>query len=187
MLVSFDIVNMFPSTDNESGLQAEKNALEAREEQFPTTLCITEALELCLKCYSSIFNKKHYFQTDGTAAGPHIPCSYSDIAIEKFDKKSLEYNPPVIGWKRYQDVFSMASLCRRSNRTIVSDRTKKIRFTMEVAEDVLEFLDLKRTFKKEYKRNTLLPKLLIVLQTYFPTPVFLRTALKTFLKVLHFD
>ena len=32
MLVSFDIVNMFPSIDNESGLQAVKNALEVREE-----------------------------------------------------------------------------------------------------------------------------------------------------------
>ena len=31
------------------------------------------------------------------------------------------------------------------------DRTKKIQFTMEVAEDVLEFLDLKLTFDKEYK------------------------------------
>ena len=38
MLVSFDIVNMFPSIDNESGLQAVRNALEAREEQFPRTL-----------------------------------------------------------------------------------------------------------------------------------------------------
>ena len=31
------------------------------------------------------------------------------------------------------------------------DRTKNIQFTMEVAEDVLEFLDLKLTFDKEYK------------------------------------
>ena len=31
------------------------------------------------------------------------------------------------------------------------DRTKKIQFTMEVAKDVLEFLDLKLTFDKEYK------------------------------------
>ena len=37
MLVSFDIVNMFPSIDNESGLQAVRNSLEAREEQFPRT------------------------------------------------------------------------------------------------------------------------------------------------------
>ena len=31
------------------------------------------------------------------------------------------------------------------------DKTKKIQFTMEVAEVVLEFLDLKLTFDKEYK------------------------------------
>ena len=32
------------------------------------------------------------------------------------------------------------------------DRTKKIQFTMEVAKDVLEFLDLKHKFDKEHKR-----------------------------------
>ena len=101
MLVSFDIVNMFPSIDNESGLQAVKNALEAREEQFPPTLCIIEVLELCLKCNNPIFNKKHFLQNDGTAQGPHMSCSYRDIAIEQFDKKALEYNAAVIGWKRF--------------------------------------------------------------------------------------
>ena len=92
---------MFPSIDNESGLQALKKALEAREEQFPPTLCIIEALELCLKCNNSIFNKKHFLQNDGTAQGPHMSCSYGDIAIEQFDKKALEYNPVVVDWKRF--------------------------------------------------------------------------------------
>ena len=32
------------------------------------------------------------------------------------------------------------------------DRTKKIQLTMEVAQDVLEFLDLKLTFDKKCKR-----------------------------------
>ena len=35
MLVTFDIVNMFPSIVNESGHQAVKNTLEVSEEQFP--------------------------------------------------------------------------------------------------------------------------------------------------------
>ena len=82
MLVNFDIVNMFPSINNESGLQAVKNALEARAGQFPPTPCITEALELCLKCNNSIFNKRHFLQNDSTAQGPHVSCSYGDIAIE---------------------------------------------------------------------------------------------------------
>ena len=43
-LVSFDIINMFPSIDNISGLKAVKNILDARQDQFPPTACITEAL-----------------------------------------------------------------------------------------------------------------------------------------------
>ena len=53
------------------------------------------------------------------------------------------------------------------------DRTKKIPLTMEEAKEVLEFLDLKLKFDKE--------------RTYFAAPAFLRTALQTFLKVLHYD
>ena len=64
MLVSFDIVNMFPSIYNESGLQVVKNALEATEEQFPPALYIIEALELCLKCNNSIFNMNYFLQND---------------------------------------------------------------------------------------------------------------------------
>ena len=82
MLVNFAIVNMFPSINNESGLQAVKNALEARVGQFPPILCIIEAIELCLKCNNSIFNKRHFLQNDSTAQGPHVSCSYGDIAIE---------------------------------------------------------------------------------------------------------
>ena len=82
MLVNFAIVNMFPSINNESGLQAVKNALEARVGQFPPILCIIEAIELCLKCNNSIFNKRHFLQNDSTAQGPHMSCSYGDIAIE---------------------------------------------------------------------------------------------------------
>ena len=79
---------MFPSRDNQSGLQAMKNAIEARQEQFPPTDCITEALKLHLEPNklhlepnNSLFNNKHFLQTDGTAQGPYMPCSYSDIAI----------------------------------------------------------------------------------------------------------
>ena len=93
ILVSFDIVNMFSSIDNQSGLQAVKNALEARQKQFPPTDCIIEALKLCLESNNSVFNNKHFLQTDGVAQGPHMSCSYSDIAIESFNQKSTALSP----------------------------------------------------------------------------------------------
>ena len=58
------ISNMVPSIDNETGLQAVKNTVETSGEQFPPTLSIIEALELCLKCDSSILNNKLFFQID---------------------------------------------------------------------------------------------------------------------------
>ena len=64
-----------------------------------------EALELCLKCNDSIFNQQHFFQTDGTAQGPQMSCSYSDIAVEQFDKKALEYNPPALVGKGFKMTF----------------------------------------------------------------------------------
>ena len=78
-LVSFDIINMFPSINNISGLKAVKSILDARQDQFLPTACIIEALKLCLQCNNSIFDNKHFLQSDGTAQGPHISCSYSNI------------------------------------------------------------------------------------------------------------
>ena len=59
-LVSFDIINMFPSIDNISGLKAVKSILDARQDQFPPTTCIIEALKLCLEYNNSIFNNKRF-------------------------------------------------------------------------------------------------------------------------------
>ena len=95
-LVSFDIINLFPSIDNISGLKAVKNILDARQDQFPPTICIIEALKLCLECNNSIFNNKHFLQSDGIAQGPHMSCCYNDIAIKYFDVKALEYTPATI-------------------------------------------------------------------------------------------
>ena len=47
ILVSFDIVNMFPSIDNISGLDAVSEILSKRESYFPPAGCILEALSVC--------------------------------------------------------------------------------------------------------------------------------------------
>ena len=83
-LVSFDIINMFPSIDNISGLKAVKSILDARQDQVPPTACIIKALKLCLECNNSLFNNKHFAQNDHTVQGPHMSCFYSDIAIQYF-------------------------------------------------------------------------------------------------------
>ena len=79
-LVLFDIVNIFPSIVNISGLKAVKSILDARQDQYPST--DIEALKLCLECNNSIFNNKHFLQSDSYVMFLYTNC-----------------------WKRFTDTF----------------------------------------------------------------------------------
>ena len=70
LLVSWDVVSMFPNIDNELGLGAVSRALDTREQLLPSTDCILEAVEICLKSNHLVFNEKFYLQIHGTAMGP---------------------------------------------------------------------------------------------------------------------
>ena len=61
----------------------------------PPTQCVIEALELSLNCNTLIFNNTNYIQTDGTSQGPHVLCSYSDLAMAGHDSKPLMYDFPL--------------------------------------------------------------------------------------------
>ena len=69
---------------------------------------VIEALELCLSCNSSVFNNTDYLQTDGTAQGPHMFCSYADIAMAYYDRKALSYFLSPTTWKRFCDDILVA-------------------------------------------------------------------------------
>ena len=91
VLVSFDVVNMFPSIDNESGIKAVKKVLNDRKSKNPHTECILELLRLCFECNNSVFDDKNFIPTDGTAQGPHMSCSNNDIAMTHFDNRAENY------------------------------------------------------------------------------------------------
>ena len=148
VLASFDVVNMFLSIDNVLGLEAVSEILHNRESDFPTE-CILEALKLCLECHNSVFNNYFYFQVDGTAMGPYMSCSYSDIAMYYFDLKALNYKVGLLCWKRFRyDVFvlwnqSLEEFNKFFDFMNSIDTSGKIKFAMSVADQsTLEFLDL---------------------------------------------
>ena len=151
VLVSFDIINMFPVIDNKMGINSAIKLLDERACKSPPTQCVIEAHELCSNCNNSIFNNTNYIQTDGTAQGPHMSCSYSDIAMAGHDSKALMYDFPPKVWKRFRDdVFVVwthdtAKLPSFLDYLNNIDETGKIKFTMQIADEVngLEFLDLK--------------------------------------------
>ena len=98
-----DVVNMFPNIDTVKGVADVTNKLEQRKTKNPPTRCIIEALLLCLECNNTSFYNKNYLQVDGTAQGPHMACSYSDIAMDRYDQEALRAPIPPYFWFRYHD------------------------------------------------------------------------------------
>ena len=89
VLVSVDIINMFPSIDNKLDINSVIKLLNKRGCKNPPTQCVNEALELCLNCNNSIFNNTSYIQTDSIAQGPHMSCSCANIAMASHDSKAF--------------------------------------------------------------------------------------------------
>ena len=156
ILVGFDIVNIFPSIDNNFGFKTVFKILQSHVNKFPPTQPVIEALELCLTCNNSIFNNKNYLQTDGTAQGPHMSCSYADLALTTFDNRTFAYSCSLTTWKRLRDdVFVVwkhgsAALHLFLDYLNNLDDASEIKFTMQVAaENRFEFLDLKLKIGEE--------------------------------------
>ena len=79
ILVSFDIVNMYPSIDNDRGIAAVRNALETRASKSPSTDCTKEGLEIYLKWNNSRFGSQSLLQLNETTTGASNSCSHVDL------------------------------------------------------------------------------------------------------------
>ncbi len=90
LLVSFDITNMFPSIDNQTGIERVRCKLSLYAEAFDVPIeCVIGALEIRLKRNCSMYRGQYWLQENGTAMGPNNSCSYADIVAEEIDKKSF--------------------------------------------------------------------------------------------------
>ena len=92
ILIIFDIFNMFPNIDNKFSVDAVKSVLLKKSTNSPPVECILEGLGLCLTCKISIFDNRNFLQTGGAVQGPHMSCSYSNIAMSKFNTAALQYH-----------------------------------------------------------------------------------------------
>ena len=88
LLVSWDVVSMFPNIDNNLGITAVRKALDSRSSKFASTDCIVEAVEICLRFNNCHFSEQNFVQKHGTAMGPKNACSYADLAMGIIHGKS---------------------------------------------------------------------------------------------------
>ena len=103
LLVSWDVVSMFPNIVSDLGITAVRKALESRSSKFPSTDYIAEAVEICQ------FSEQNFVHKHGTAMGPKNACSYADLAMGLIDEKAkLEGSlKPLLWWRYRDDIFDL--------------------------------------------------------------------------------
>ena len=148
ILVSFDIVNMFPTIDNNRDVAAVKSALLSRTNLSPSTECIIEALEICLTKNNSAFADPNLIQTNGTAMVAANSFSYSNLAIQPIGNAVIDSQGTIFQVIIYFGLYN--------NKTGDVDKIellleflisldKNLKFTVEIDGQSLCFLDLKIT------------------------------------------
>ena len=95
---------MFPYIDNDIGISAVRRALNSRSVNIPSTDCLVEAVEICLRVNNCQFSGQDFVQNHGTAKGPKNACSYADLAMGVIDEKAkFGGSLKSMLWWRYRD------------------------------------------------------------------------------------
>ena len=146
LLVSWDVVSMFPNIDNNLGIKAVTDALNSREVQIPSTECIVEAVKICLEHNNSHFQDQQFLQTHGTAMGPKNACSYADLAMGIIDQKAKSgVTKPKLWWRYRDDIFDLwtqGTTKLNEFTEFINSLYPTIKFTMVSSEISLNVLDL---------------------------------------------
>ena len=148
LLVTADVVGLYPSIPHESGLNALREALEQRSRKEIPTENLIKMAEFVLKNNFFEFDSKVFQQIAETAIGTKFVPPYACIFMDQLETKFLEtptFKPLV--WFRYiDDIFFIWTHGEEKLKTFMAELNSfndNIKFTYEYNKDSIPFLDLK--------------------------------------------
>ena len=147
LLVTSDVVGLYPSIPHEAGLRALKEVLDRREEKKISTEDLVKMAEFVLKNNYFEFNGQVKHQISGTAIGTKFAPTYACIFIDEVETNFLETQEfqPLVWFRYIDDVFFIWT---HGPDKLVSFMTEfnnyhpNIKFTYESNKENITFLDL---------------------------------------------
>ena len=107
ILVTADVVGLYPSIPHHMGIEALKRFLEKYNHSgFPSKMLV-DLVELILKNNNITFHGKHFLQIQGTAIGTNMAPSYANIFMGIYEEDFMQtQNLQPLLWNRFiDDVF----------------------------------------------------------------------------------
>ena len=147
ILLTADVVALYPSIPHESGLNAIKEALENRARKSVPTSDILKMLEFVLKNNYFEFNRNVKQQLSGTAFGTKCAPPYACIFMDKVETDFLESQKlkPMVWFRYIDDIFFVWTHGEQELQRFLQELNKthpNLKFTHESSKEKISFLDL---------------------------------------------
>ena len=152
IMVTVDVVGLYPSIPHDEGLKAMRVALDKRAKKDVSTDSLCELAEIVLKNNIFEFDEKTYRQLRGTAIGTKMAPPYAILFLAELEEgflKNCKFKPEV--WFRYiDDIFMVWTHGEEKLQEFLNDLNSfhdTIKFTAESSRETVNFLDVKVSLK----------------------------------------
>ena len=150
MMVSFDVVALYPSIPQEEAISLVRHHLEQdlelRDKTKMTPNEVIELFEICVNYTYFVFNKKLYAQVEGLAIGASTSGFAADIFMERIEKNALSSiaHPPKIWCRFVDDTFTIILIIIYvALLDALNSQHHRIKVTSEIqTENKLSFLEV---------------------------------------------
>ena len=140
------------------GILAVASHLRRDRTKDPITPYNLQLLELVLHSMNFTFNEDHYLQTGGTAMGTVLAPNYANLFMDRLETKALDGWPlkPTLWLRFIDDIWPHGRDELDNFITYLNSIHEKIKFTSEVSENDINFLDTKVIIDEHRKLYTTL-------------------------------
>ena len=147
ILVTIDVVGLYPHIPHNEGLEAIRKILNTRTNQDIPTDDIVDLAELVLKNNNFEFDGKHFLQKRGTAIGTRMAPAYANMFMHDLESRLLDLAPvkPYL-WLRYiDDIFMIWTAGEEQLQEFlqwINQYHNTIKFTWDWSRKNVNYLDV---------------------------------------------
>ena len=147
LLVTLDVVSLYPSIPHAFGLCALKNFLLERNLPAIVVNGIHSTTEMVLKKNVFEFNSECFLQISGTAIGTKMAPAYANIVMSIFESKLLtgSCNKPLVWFSYIYDIFAIWTYGEDKLKDFmlcINSIHSSFQFTCNYSKECVQFLDV---------------------------------------------
>ena len=163
ILVTGDVVDLYPSVPHQAGLEALREAVDKRKARKVPTSKLVKMAEFVLKNNYFQFSDNVSQQISGTAIGTKFAPPYACIFMDQVESKFLQTQKfqPLVWFRYIDDIFFIWTHGEKSLKKFMMEFNNfnpNIKFTYEFSEESINFLDLNVKFSSGKLQTSLYVK-----------------------------